>query len=82
MYHLLAAPLTTGAELKDWILIITGNVFFAILAMRATGHFLKKEWGEMVTMGVAAVFVAAVIWYPDGVKDVLTGIWNKVAGTG
>ncbi|MGO4747325.1 hypothetical protein AB4212_01550 [Streptomyces sp. 2MCAF27] len=78
----MAASLTTGAELKDWILVFAGNVFAAILALRAIGHFVKKDWGEMVTMGVAAVFVAAVIWFPDGVKDVLTGVWNKVAGSG
>ncbi|MGN9821920.1 hypothetical protein ACTMUQ_42410 [Streptomyces sp. SD11] len=78
----LAAPLTTGAELKDWILIVVGNLFAAFLAVRALGHFIKKEWGEMVTLAVAAVFVGAIVWAPDGVKDVLVGVWDKVAGTG
>jgi hypothetical protein len=83
LHHLtqLAAPLTTGAELKDWILVVAGNVFAALLAVRGLGHFLKKEWGEMVTLAVAAVFVGALIWYPDAVKAVLSGVWNKVAGT-
>jgi uncharacterized membrane protein (DUF2068 family) len=75
------AALTTGSELRDWILIVVGNVFMAFLAVRGFGHWLKKEWGEMITMFVAAIFLAAAIWAPDAVKGILTGIWNKVAGT-
>lgn len=77
----LAAPLTTGAELKDWILIVVGNLFAAFLAVRAFGCWLKKEWGEMVTLFVAAVFVGALVWAPDAVQGVLTGVWDKVSGT-
>ncbi|MFJ3673663.1 hypothetical protein ACIPSE_45200 [Streptomyces sp. NPDC090106] len=76
----LAADLTTGDELKDWILIVVGNLFSAFLAIRAFGHFVKKEWGEMVTMGVGAVFVAALVWFPDDAKDVLGAVWEKVMG--
>lgn len=77
----LSAGLTTGSELKDWILIVAGNLFAAVLAVRAVGHFLKKEWGEMVTMCVVAVFVAAFVWAPDTVKTVLMGVWGKVSGS-
>ncbi|MFK0296630.1 hypothetical protein ACIQU6_40020 [Streptomyces sp. NPDC090442] len=75
------AALTTGSQLKDWILIVVGNLFVAFLALRALGHFLKKEWGEMVTLFVAAVAVAAVIWAPDTVKALLTGVWGKISGS-
>ncbi|MFD4020655.1 hypothetical protein [Streptomyces sindenensis] len=83
MHHLveLAAPLTTGEGLKTWILLFVGNLFVAFLAIRALGYLIKKEWGEMVTLMVAAVFVGAVIWAPTVVKDVLLGVWNKIAGT-
>ncbi|WP_236584346.1 hypothetical protein [Streptomyces sp. MBT53] len=77
----LAAGLTTGGELKDWVLLVAGNILTAIIAVRGVGHFMKKEWGEMVTMGVAAVFVGAYVWAPDTVQDVLTGIWGKVSGS-
>ncbi|MFE0654368.1 hypothetical protein ACFVZH_38120 [Streptomyces sp. NPDC059534] len=77
----LAAELTTGAALKDWVLVVVGNLFMAFLAIRAVGHFIKKEWGEMVTLAVAAVFVGAIVWAPAVVKDMLVGVWNKVAGT-
>ncbi|MCX5426084.1 hypothetical protein [Streptomyces sp. NBC_00078] len=82
MHHTVQlAALTTGSELRDWILIVVGNLFGAFLAIRALGHFLKKEWGEMVTLFVAAVFVGAVVWAPDLVKGVLTGVWGKVSGS-
>lgn len=74
------AALTTGSDLKTWILIVAGNLFVAILAIRAIGHFMKKDWGEMITLFVAAVFVGAVIWFPDGVKALLGGVWDKVNG--
>ncbi|MFF4320558.1 TcpD family membrane protein [Streptomyces sp. NPDC001568] len=73
--------LTEGAEIKGWILAVVGNLFAAFLGVRALGHFLKKEWGEMVTLFVAAVFVAGIVWFPDGVKSLLSGIWGKVAGS-
>ncbi|MEU7153825.1 hypothetical protein AB0B15_38295 [Streptomyces sp. NPDC045456] len=75
------AALTTGSELKNWILVVVGNLFAAFLAVRAVGHFIKDEWGKMITLGVAAVFVGAIIWVPDAVKDVLTGVWGKVSGS-
>ncbi|MFD9593078.1 hypothetical protein ACFWA9_10010 [Kitasatospora sp. NPDC059973] len=75
------AAITDGSSLKGWILAFAGNIFAAFLALRALGHFLKKEWGEMITLFVAAVFVAAIIWFPDGVKTVLTDVWGKVSGT-
>ncbi|MEU6467487.1 TcpD family membrane protein [Streptomyces sp. NPDC046976] len=76
-----AAGLTTGSELKIWILLVVGNMFAAFLAIRALGHFVKREWGEMVTLFVAAVAVGAVIWAPDSVKALLTGVWDKVSGS-
>lgn len=75
------AALTTGADLKNWILIVVGNLFAALLAVRALGHLLKREWGEMVTLFVAAVAVGAVIWSPDSVQSLLTGVWGKVSGS-
>lgn len=81
--HLLdmAAPLTTGADLKNWILIVGGNVFIAILAVRAIGYFIKDDWGKMITLVVGAVFVGACVWAPDAVQGFLTGVWGKVSGS-
>lgn len=77
----LAAPLTTGADLKTWILVVLGNVFIAIAAVRFFGCWVKKDYGEMITMAVAAVLLVGFIWFPDPTITIFKGIWNKVAGT-
>jgi hypothetical protein len=76
LYHL--AAISTGSALRDWILIVVGNVFSAFLAARSLGHLLKNEKGEMITLFVSAVFVAALVWVPDQVRDVLIGIWDII----
>ncbi|MGW2227460.1 hypothetical protein [Streptomyces formicae] len=80
--HETLAALTTGAELKDWVLIVVGNLFLAFLAIRAVGFFIKDEWGKMITLAVGAVFVGAIVWAPDAVQTVLTDVWGKVSGNG
>ncbi|MEW1551508.1 TcpD family membrane protein [Streptomyces tsukubensis] len=75
------AALTTGDELKDWFLVVAGNVFVVFLVARGIGHFIKKEWGEMVTLFIAATFVAGLVWAPETVQDMLEGLWGKVSGT-
>ncbi|MEV7418981.1 hypothetical protein [Streptomyces sp. NPDC089919] len=79
--HATTLALTTGSELRNWILAVAGNLFAAILAVRAVGYFIKDEWGKMITLVVAAVFVGAMIWLPDEMRTLLTGVWGKVAGS-
>ncbi|RLU80149.1 hypothetical protein CTZ27_35465 [Streptomyces griseocarneus] len=81
MHHIVtAADLTTGAELKNWILTVTGNVFAAFLGIRAVGAFMKDDYGKMATLFLLAVFVGAAVWFPDQVKDLLQAVWRKVVG--
>ena len=75
------AALTTGSELSTWIRIVVGNLFLAWLAVRAFGHFVKKDHGEMITMAVTAVFVAGFVWFPDSTKALLGAVWQKVSGS-
>lgn len=78
---MLAAPLTDGADLKEWVLLVVGNLFAAWLAVRAFRHFVKDDWGGMITMSVGAVFVAGLVWFPAQAQGMLEGIWGMVAGT-
>jgi hypothetical protein len=75
-----AAALTTGEGLKKWILVVVGNLFVAALAVRMFGCFMKKDWGEMITLFAAAVLVAGIVWFPDVTVDLLKNIWQKVVG--
>ncbi|MFF9908792.1 TcpD family membrane protein [Streptomyces olivaceus] len=76
----IAAALTDGSDLKDWVLLVVGNLFAAFLGVRGFRHFVKDDWGGMITMAVAAVFVAGLVWFPDQVKNLLSGVWDKVMG--
>src|SRR4051812_28017574 len=66
-----AAPLTDGSELKTWVLLVVGNLFAAWLGVRAFRHFVKDDWGGMITMAVGAVFVAGLVWFPDAARGLL-----------
>ncbi|MFD4535583.1 hypothetical protein ACFWNL_35925 [Kitasatospora sp. NPDC058397] len=74
------AALTDGTAFKNWALLLVGNVFAAWLAIRAVGHFIKKEWGDLIQMVFAALAVGAFVWFPDGVKTVLGDLWTKISG--
>lgn len=76
MTHL-AAPLTDGADLKTWVLVIVGNIFIAVLAVRLLGHYAKREWGDLVTNLIAAVVLVGIIYFPDQFVSVLKLLWQK-----
>lgn len=67
----------TGANLKDWVLVIAGNIFIVILGVRAVTYYAKKEWGEMVGHLLAGVLVAACVYTPQTVVDLLKLAWTK-----
>ena len=72
--------LTSGAVLKVWVFLIAGNAFLIILAVRAIGHYAKREWGELIGHILAGVVVAGFVFATDTTKNMLVEIWNKVAG--
>ncbi|MFJ5099255.1 TcpD family membrane protein [Streptomyces sp. NPDC088557] len=73
------AALTDGSAVSDWILKVAGNVLLALIALRALKHFAKEDWGAMITMVVAAVFVAGFVWFPSETQSLLGGVWSKVS---
>lgn len=74
--------MTSGEDLRDWILLVAGNIFIIVLAARSVGHFAKREFGEMIGMCVAAVVVAGFVYFPDESIDFLTDIWQTFLGSG
>ncbi|MEU7107465.1 TcpD family membrane protein [Streptomyces sp. NPDC046215] len=72
--------LSNGAELKTWVIAVAGNIFLIVLAVRAIGHYAKREWGELLAHFIAGVVVAGFVYSPDSAKNMLTAIWAKVAG--
>ncbi|MEU8779681.1 hypothetical protein [Streptomyces sp. NPDC048606] len=72
------AALTDGSALKTAVLLLVGNLFAAWLAVRAFRHFVKDDWGGMVTMVIGAVFVAGFVWFPDEMRTLLGDLWDTV----
>lgn len=71
------AALTTGADLKTWVLQIAGNILIVAFVVRSLGAFLKNERGEFLSLFAAAVLVAGWIWFPDASVALLKAIWQK-----
>ncbi|MGW4253374.1 hypothetical protein [Streptomyces californicus] len=78
MNHL---ALTTGSEFSEWIMVIAGNAFGAILAYRAVVYFFREDWGKLITYAFAAVFVFGFVRFPDQAQSVLGEVWGKVSET-
>ena len=81
MTNTIAAALTTGADLKIWILAIAGNLFVVVLVVRGLGAFFKRDYGEMVTLFLSGVLLAGLIWFPDDAVSLLKAIWGKAVGS-
>ncbi|MGW2255403.1 hypothetical protein ACWCXH_35285 [Kitasatospora sp. NPDC001660] len=87
MYHLAADPaavqnlaLTTGADLKAWVLLIAGNVFIVILVVRSIGYYAKREWGELIGHILVAILIAGFVFATDTSVGLLKDLWGKVSG--
>jgi len=70
----------TGADFKDWVLVIAGNIFIAILVLRSIGHYFKREWGELFGHIAAGVLVGGLIYANNETINVLKGFWGLVSG--
>lgn len=75
-----ASSVPTGANFKDWVLVIAGNIFIAILVLRAIGHYFKREWGELFGHIAAGVLVGGLIYANNQTINVLKGFWGLLSG--
>lgn len=58
--------MNTGTDLKDWVLLVAGNILIVIIAVRAIGYYAKREWGELIMHVVAGVVVGILVWNTQG----------------
>lgn len=72
--------MTTGAEFKDWALILVGNLFIVILIVRIVGAYAKREWGELLTNFCAAVIIAALIYMNEQFIGLLKQLASLIFG--
>ncbi|MFJ4700540.1 hypothetical protein ACIP5N_21825 [Streptomyces sp. NPDC088768] len=65
--------------LVSWILAIVGSLFVAVLAVRGFGHWMKKEWGALISHIVGGAVVAVMIFTPTQAVNILKFIGAKIA---
>lgn len=70
----------SGADIKDWVILIAGNVFIVILIFRMISHYAKREWGELLTNFLIAIFIAWIVYSTDTFITFLKWLANKVSG--
>ena len=70
----------TGADLKAWVIIVVGNLFIVVLVVRMFSHYAKREWGELLTNFLVAVFIAWIVYSTDTFIEFLKWAANKVTG--
>lgn len=70
----------TGAGLKDWVIIVAGNIFIVLFVVRTLGAFAKKEWGEMIVNVLVGVFVAGLVYSTDSTITILKNLWSLISG--
>jgi hypothetical protein len=71
----------TGTAIKDWVLVIAGNVFIIILVVRSVGYFAKKEWGDFIGHILVAVVIAGLIYATDTAITLFKGLAGLILGT-
>ena len=72
----------TGAEFKDAVLVVAGNIFIVILVVRAIGCWTKKEWGELIAHLILAIVIGAMIYATDLFLNVIKALARTIFGVG
>lgn len=72
--------MTTGAEFKDAVLVLAGNLFIVIFIVRMVGSYAKREWGELVTNFLAAIVIAGLIYMNEQFIEVLKKLTSMIFG--
>lgn len=66
--------------LKDWIIVLAGNIFIVILVVRALGAYAKRDWGDMVTNFVVAVVIGFLVYANDSAVALIKHLANLAFG--
>ncbi|WP_331752853.1 hypothetical protein OG440_38635 (plasmid) [Streptomyces sp. NBC_00637] len=68
-----------GNSFVDYALAIVASLFGLVLAFRGFMHWMKKEWGALVTHIAGAAVVAVMIFTPNQAVTILKFVGAKIA---
>lgn len=75
-------PSYTGQNVVDFVLLIVGQFFIAVLAIRAFAHWAKAEWGAMLGFLLSGIPVAIAVYKPDWMVAFFTKMGELFFTTG
>lgn len=74
----MAAP--TGADFKDYVLVVCGNLFILIMAARAVMYYARREWGALLGHLAAGVLVFGIVYANNTFIAIMRTFWELFAG--
>lgn len=62
------------------VISILGTIVFIVLVVRMVVAYGKKQYGEMITEILAAIFVFWFVFFPDNAKQTIKDIVQSIFG--
>ncbi|WP_237236693.1 hypothetical protein [Rothia nasimurium] len=72
--------MTDFAGLKDWFIVIAGNLFIVIMIARALGAYAKRDWGDLITNLAVAVVIGFLVYANDSAVALIKHLANLAFG--
>lgn len=70
----------TGEGFRDLVLLIVGNIFIAVLAVKAFSAWAQDNYGQMWALLAGAIVITGLVWFPDQVIAILKRLWGMFSG--
>lgn len=72
--------MTDLSGLKDWFIVIAGNIFIIIMVGRAIGAYSKRDWGDLITNLAVAVVIGFLVYANDSAIALIKHLANLAFG--
>lgn len=72
--------MTDLSGLKDWVIIVVGNLFIVLLLVRALGSWAKRDWGDLITNLVVAIVIGFLVYANDAAVALIQQLGQTAFG--
>lgn len=72
--------MTDFSGLKDWVIVIAGNIFIVIMVLRALGAYAKRDWGDLITNLCVAIVIGFLVYANDSAVALIKHLANLAFG--
>lgn len=74
MHDVTLAALTNGVALKNAVVTICGNLFIAVMVVKALRLSWDEDFNKKLLFVCSAGFCAIFIWIPDQARSLVTDL--------